>query len=145
MKTWICKSKKNLWKGVASPVFGIPSILVGAWTFGERSQKPKSFPYLVIAQQNIKMILKRRARVWNFVWCDRYLIRLNYNLVWVLVTSKLNLPWTFNISPANPNLYHLRYHTLIITKFTVQLSDWKIALLIKLLRPPSSYIVNNIA
>ena len=49
-----------------------------------------------------------------------------------------------NISPASPNLYHLRYHTLIITKFTIQLSDWKIALLIKLLCPSSSYIVNKI-
>jgi len=37
-------------------VFGIPSTFVRAWTFGERSQKPKSFPYLVVAQQNIKMI-----------------------------------------------------------------------------------------
>jgi len=34
---------------------------------------------------------------------------------------------------------------LIITKFTIQLSDWKIALLIKLLCPSSSYIVNKIA
>jgi hypothetical protein len=33
-----------LWKGVASPVFGIPSIFVRAGTFGERSQKPKSLP-----------------------------------------------------------------------------------------------------
>ena len=73
------------------------------------------------------------------------MIRLNYNLVRVLVTSKLSLPWTFNISLANPNLYHLKYHTLIITKFTIQLSDWKIALLIKLLCPSSSYIVNKSA
>ncbi len=55
-KPEFAKVRKTLWKGVASPVFGIPSIFVGAWTFGERSQKPKSFPYLVIAQQNIKMI-----------------------------------------------------------------------------------------
>ena len=46
----------TLWKGVASPVFGIPSIFVRAWTFGERSQKPQSFSYLVVVQQNINMI-----------------------------------------------------------------------------------------
>lgn len=59
-----------------------------------------------------------------------------------MVTSKLSLPWTFNISLAN--LYHLRIHTLIITKFTIQLSDWRIALLIKLFCPSSSYNVNKI-
>jgi hypothetical protein len=34
---------------------------------------------------------------------------------------------------------------LIITKFSIQLPDWKIALLIELLCPSSSYIVNKIA
>ena len=34
---------------------------------------------------------------------------------------------------------------MIIIKFTIQLSDWKIALLIKLLCPSSSYIVNKSA
>ena len=34
---------------------------------------------------------------------------------------------------------------MIITKFTIQLSDWKIELFIKLLCPSSSYIVNKIA